>query len=66
MGFMEITSKDQKRKILNHPENGYCLVLHKDERDSISHTTPDMHCHKVERVTQVIDNKAVAVLAGLP
>jgi hypothetical protein len=33
---------------------------------SISHTTPDMHCHKVERVTQVIDNKAVAVLAGLP
>jgi hypothetical protein len=25
-----------------------------------------MHCHKVERVTQVIDNKAVAVLAGLP
>ena len=33
---------------------------------SISHTTPNMHCHKVERVTQVIDNKAVAVLAGLP
>jgi hypothetical protein len=33
---------------------------------SISHTIPDMHCHKVERVTQVIDNKAVAVLAGLP
>ena len=27
---------------------------------SISHTTPDMHCHKV------IDNKAVAVLTGLP
>jgi hypothetical protein len=25
-----------------------------------------MHYHKVERVTQVIDNKAVAVLAGLP
>ena len=25
-----------------------------------------MHCHKVEQVTQVIDNKAVAVLAGLP
>jgi hypothetical protein len=24
-----------------------------------------MHCHKVERVTQVIDNKAVAILAGL-
>ena len=33
MGFKEITSKDQKRKILNHPEKGYCLVLHKDERD---------------------------------
>jgi hypothetical protein len=25
-----------------------------------------MHCHKIERVTQVIDNKAVAVLAVLP
>jgi hypothetical protein len=32
MGFKEITSKDQKRKILNHPEKGYCLVLHEDER----------------------------------
>ena len=28
MGFKEITSNDQKRKILNHPEKGYCLVLH--------------------------------------
>jgi hypothetical protein len=25
-----------------------------------------MYCHKVERVTQVIDNKAVTVLTGLP
>jgi hypothetical protein len=33
---------------------------------SIPHTTADMHCHKIERVTQVIDNKAVAVLAILP
>ena len=33
MGSKEITSKDQKRKILNYPEKGYCLMLHKDKRD---------------------------------
>jgi len=33
MGFKETTSNDQKSKILNHPEKGFCLVLHKDDRD---------------------------------
>jgi hypothetical protein len=28
MGLKEITSKDQKRKILNHPEKGYCLLYY--------------------------------------
>lgn len=32
---------------------------------SISHTTPDIHCHKVERVIQEIGQKAVAIRAGL-
>ena len=32
----------------------------------ITHTTPDAHCHKVERAIQQIDQKATAVLESLP
>jgi len=32
----------------------------------ITHTTPDAHCHKVERAIQQIDQKAIAILEALP
>ena len=32
----------------------------------ITHTTPDAHCHKVERAIQQIDQKAIAILESLP
>jgi len=32
----------------------------------ITHTTPDAHCHKVERAIQQIDQKATAILESLP
>ena len=32
----------------------------------ITHTTPDAHCHKVERSIQQIDQKATAILESLP
>ena len=35
-------------------------------RAHITHTTPDAHCHKVERAIQQIDQKATAVLESLP
>jgi len=50
MGFKEITSKDQKRKILNHPEKGHCLVLHKDERDRFY----KIHANEVESILRSV------------
>ena len=35
-------------------------------RAHITHTTPDAHCHKVERAIQQIDQKVTAVLESLP
>ena len=35
-------------------------------QSSITFTTPDAHCHKVERAIQQIDQKVVAVLAAMP
>jgi len=32
----------------------------------ISHTTPDSHCHKVERAIQQMDQKVIAQLSSLP
>jgi hypothetical protein len=32
----------------------------------ITHTTPDAHCHKVERAIQQIDQKAITILESLP
>ena len=32
----------------------------------ITDTTPDAHCHKVERAIQQIDQKAIAILESLP
>ena len=32
----------------------------------ITHTTPDAHCHKVERAIQQIDQKTIAILEYLP
>jgi len=32
----------------------------------ITHTTPDAHCHKVERAIQQIDQEAIAILESLP
>ena len=57
MGFKEITSNDQKRKILNHPEKGFCLVLHKDDRDkfykvhanAVAATLRSVYCTSLQR-----------------
>jgi len=35
-------------------------------RTYITHTTPEAHCHKVERAIQQMDHKATAILESLP
>jgi hypothetical protein len=46
-----------------------CLSLATDLgllQADITHTTPDSHCHKVERTIQQIDQKAITVLESIP
>ena len=46
-----------------------CLALATDLgllQADITHTTPDSHCHKVERMIQQIDQKAITILESIP
>jgi hypothetical protein len=54
---------------MSKPSEAVCLLLATPLdllRTHITHTTPDAHCHKVERAIQQIDQKATLILKSLP